>query len=125
MNPNPIEPDEDEVNSQLEPLDYNGLFQKARRFQEVMEEINPQGPFVPMAQLLDRELCVISIRFATTKKGPAAFPAFVSEDGEIAHTFTASKVVVPKLQGVAKNLPVIVRFVQKEGGAFGKFYDIE
>ena len=125
QNPNLHDTIPDGVDSEPELIDYRELYGRARRYQEVANEIDPQGPFVPMKELLDRELCVISIRFAETRKGPAAFPAFTTAEGEIAHTFTASKVLVPKLRAVAAHLPVLIRVVDKEGGAFGHFYDIE
>ncbi len=125
MNPNPNRPMSDGIDERPEPLSYADMFSNARRFSDVMEEINPQGDFIPMGELLDRELCVISIRFSQTKKGPAAFPVCVNDSGEIFHTFTASKVLVPKLQNVTNHLPVLLRFVEKEGGNFGRFYDIE
>lgn len=127
MNPNPNQSNNTPTgaDSQPEPLGGADYFDNIPAFGDVMDEINPEGPFIPMAELLDKQLIIRSIRFQETRKGPAAFPVFLNREGEIFHSYTGSKVLLPKLQAIANHLPVRCMFVEKEGGAFGRFYDME
>lgn len=122
--PNPNDISENPDDQAFEQM-RDELFARARKYGEVLEEIQPQGPFVPIGEILDHEVIMISVRFSETKKGLAAFPVLFNSAGELFHTYTASKVVVPKLQAIVEHMPIRLVFVQKEGGNFGKFYDLE
>jgi hypothetical protein len=124
-NPNPNRYDVSGADEISEPPGGIDFTRTVRKYGEVLEEINPRGEFVHMEDLLDKEIVVYKLEFITSKKGPGCFVIMVDENGEITHTYTGSKGIVPKLRVIAGSLPISCWFVEKEGGAHGRYWDVE
>jgi len=96
-----------------------------RKIGEVLDEIMPQGAETKAEDWVDEPIVIHSIRFFVGQYGAAAFVVFTDTDGVLWHFILGQKIIVPKLAAVREVLPVSATLRKKEGGQFGKYYDIE
>lgn len=97
----------------------------ARRLLDVLEEIAPQGERVKTDDLIGKEITLHSIRTFQGENGPAAFCLVTDEGGALYNTIIGGKIVYPKLLAVQGQLPVSFKLVKKEGGRYGRYWDVE
>lgn len=98
---------------------------KPRPLRKVYEEIFPQGQPIKAEDLLNQELTVHHMKPFSGKFGRALYCVITLEGGEIRNTIIGAVAVIEKLWTCRDNLPVTFTLVQRDGGEFGRYYDIE
>lgn len=97
----------------------------ARRLTDVLEEIAPQGQKTKLSDWIDQEITIVSVHWFKGKFSDACFVQFTDANGELFNMTVSGKIVLPKLAAVEDQLPVICKVVKKEGGQFGRYWDLE
>jgi hypothetical protein len=101
-------------------------FSKApKSLSKVLEEIAPEGDKVKVADLVDQEIVIHSIRTFEGQFGTGAYVIGTFNDGTIFNTIIGQKIILPKLLACVEELPVACKITKHEGGQFGRYYDIE
>lgn len=96
-----------------------------RKLAEVLDEISPQGENTKLAQHVGKKLTIWHLEPFVGQYGPAAWCIFTTEDGEMFNTVIGQRIVLPKLLTVMDYLPVTFTLIEKEGGQYGRYYDVE
>lgn len=96
-----------------------------RSLSSVLDEIAPTGEKVKLADVLDTEITVHSVRPFRGQYGPAAFVIFTTSDGVLYNTVVGQKIVLAKLLAAIPYLPITMMVTKEEGGAFGEYYNAE
>jgi hypothetical protein len=96
-----------------------------RRAADVLNEIAPQGENVKASDIVGTEIIVHAMRPFKGDYGNALFVIFTDATGAMFNTVIGGQVIAPKLYALRDDLPVSMKIVDKEGGQFGHYYDIE
>lgn len=112
----------DEFDSGITHIDLSAV---ARLFSEVYEEIAPQGTRVKLADIVDSQIIIHSVRPFMGRFGQAAFVLFTSPEGELFNTVISNKVILPKLYAVRDQLPLVATVVKKGEEGANAYYDLE
>jgi hypothetical protein len=117
-----VEPQDDEFEVGITRVDFK---KKARSFSKVLDEIAPSGESTKLRDIAGQTIVIHSVRPFDGRFGKAAYVIFTDEGGAIYNTIINQKIVLGKLLAVVDQLPLEATIVQKEGGKFDHYYDIE
>lgn len=122
----PVSPEEvrDQISMEI-GISRVDLKSAPRLLSDVMDEVAPQGIKTKLSEWEDKDIVLHSIRFFKGRYGNAAFVVFTDDNGELFNTVCSQRVILPKLAAIADSLPIQAHVVKKEGGQFGKYWDLE
>jgi hypothetical protein len=96
-----------------------------RKATDILAEIAPQGENVKASQIIGTEIIIHAVRPFQGVHGNALFCIFTDATGAMFNTVIGGQIVAPKLWALRNDLPVSFKIIDKEGGSFGHYYDIE
>ena len=96
-----------------------------RRLGEILEEMGFTGDYVPLRDLVDKEIIIAAASPVTTRFGESYQIAF-SLDGQPHRTLASSDAIKDKLSVVQDELPLLAKVVTRKSKSSGNMYfDLE
>ena len=92
---------------------------------QVLDEIAPQGTDAKFREFIDHEITVHSVSPFMGIYGPAAYCIITDENGVMYNFVVGAKVVLPKFLMAMDRVPFSCRVVEREGGMYGRYLDVE
>ena len=93
-----------------------------RKISEVVNEINPEGTPVKVADIVDQEIVIYKMTFFTNEYGNCARVLFTDKSGVMYNTLMGQEVLLKKLALVSDQLPLIAKIINVQGASFD-YYD--